>query len=117
VDGRLILAGAWIEEATTRGRFAHYPTTHEREWAFCQRANAVPLDVAYDEPPRGRVDYDKVTQRFQLFADACILSDQAMVEKIRKDLNLPSEIRIAPDNFYQCVKCLGLSAVILMVRR
>ena len=110
VDGRLILAGAWIEEATTRGRFAHYPTTHEREWAFCQRANAVPLDVAYDEPPRGRVSFDKVTQQFHMFADACILSDQAMVEKIRKDLNLTSEIKIGLDNFYQCAACLGLSA-------
>ncbi len=33
-----------------------------------------------------------------------------MMEKIRKDLSLPPEILILPDNLYQCAKCLGLSA-------
>jgi hypothetical protein len=110
VDGRLIIAGAWIEEATTTGRFAHYPTTDEKEWSLCQRAKGVPRDTKYDDPPRGRVDFDKIAQKFHLYADACILKDDPMIEKIRKDLNLPSEILILPDNFYQCVKCLGLLA-------
>jgi hypothetical protein len=106
----LIIAGAWIEESITTGRFAHYPTTHEKEWSLCQRVGAVPRDVEYDELPRGRVDYDKVTQKFHLYADACILKDEAMVDKLRKDLSLPPEIITSPDNFYQCAKCLGLSA-------
>jgi len=106
----LIIVGAWIEEATTTGRFAHYPTTDEKEWSLCQRAKGVPRDTKYDDPPRGRVDFYKITQKFHLYADACILKDDPMIEKIRKDLNLPSEILILPDNFYQCAKCLGFSA-------
>ena len=110
VNGKLIIAGAWIEESITTGRFAHYPTTHEKEWSLCQRVGAVPRDMQCDDPPRGRVDFDKVTGKFHLYADACILHDGAVMEKIRKDLNLPPEILILPDNLYQCAKCLGLSA-------
>ena len=110
VDGRLIILGAWLEEARTTGRFAHYPVPPEKEWSAIQRVGAVPRDTECDDPPRGRVDFDKVTQKFRLYADACILGDEAMVDKIRRDLNLPADILILPDNFYQCSRCLGLSA-------
>ena len=33
VDGRLIIVGAWLEEARTTGRFAHYPVPPEKEWS------------------------------------------------------------------------------------
>jgi len=110
VSGKLIIAGAWLEEATTTGRFARHPTTEEKEWNLCQRVGAIPREMEYDEPPRGRVDFDKVTQKFHLYADNCILANEAMLDKIRKNLNLPSEIKILPDTLYQCAKCLGLSA-------
>ncbi len=110
VRGRLLLAGAFLEEAETRGRFARYPTTHEKEWAILRRVKAAPIEMEYDDPPRGRVAYDKVTQQFHLYADACILKEEAIVDKIRKDLSLPPETMILLDNFYQCTKCLGLSA-------
>jgi hypothetical protein len=110
LNGKLIIAGAWMEESITTGRFAHYPTTHEKEWSLCQRVGAVPRGMQCDDPPRGRVDFDKVTQKFHLYADNCILRDGAVMEKIRKDLNLPPEILILPDNLYQCRQCLGLSA-------
>jgi hypothetical protein len=42
VRGRLLLAGAFLEEAETRGRFARYPTTHEKEWAILRRVKAAP---------------------------------------------------------------------------
>jgi hypothetical protein len=110
VKGRLIIAGAWLEEAITTGRFAHYPTTHEKEWSLCQRVGAVPRGMQCDDPPRGRVDFDKLMGKFHLYADPCILKDDEVLGKIRKDLSLPPEILILPDNFYQCAKCLGLSA-------
>ena len=110
VDGRLIVVGAWLEEAGTTGRFAHYPVPPEKEWSAIQRVGAVPRDMEYDDPPRGRVDFDKVTQKFHLYADACILKSNALLDKIRKDLNLPPEIVILADNLYQCRQCLGLSA-------
>jgi len=110
VNGKLILLGAWLEEAKTTGRFAHYPIIHEKAWSLCQRVGAVPRDMQCDDPPRGRVDYDKVTQKFHLYADPCIIGNTDLLEKIRQALNLPPEILIQSDNFYQCVKCLGLSA-------
>jgi hypothetical protein len=110
VNGRLIIAGAFLEEAQTWGRFAHYPMEHEQAWPSYQRVEAAPLDMEYDDAPRGRVVYDKVTQQFHLYADACILLNEAMLGKIRSNLSLPSEIEMGPDNFYQCVTCLGFSA-------
>jgi len=110
VDGRLIVVGAWLEEASTTGRFAHYPVPPEKEWSAIRRVGAVPRDMDCDDPPRGRVDYDKVTQRFHLYADACVLGNEATVDKIRKDLNLPPETLILADSLYQCRQCLGLSA-------
>jgi hypothetical protein len=65
--------------------------------------------MEYDDPPRGRVVCDKVTRRFCLYADACILGNDDLMAKIRRQLNLPAEIEVGPDNFYQCKKCLGLS--------
>jgi hypothetical protein len=110
VDGRLIIVGAWLEEARTTGRFAHYPVPTEKEWSAIQRVGAVPRNLEYDDPPRGRVDFDKVTQKFRLYADACILKSNAQLDKIRRDLNLPADILILADNLYQCSRCLGLSA-------
>lgn len=66
--------------------------------------------MEYEESPHWRVDYDKVAQLFHLYADGCILASEEMIEKIRKDLHLPTEIEICPDDLYQCAKCLGLSA-------
>jgi len=108
VNGGLIL-GAFLEEAETRGRFVQHPVSHEREWIMLQRVLPALKDMEYDDPPRGRVVYDKVTRRFRLYADACILRNNDLMAKIRRQLNLPAEIEVGPDNFYQCKKCLGLS--------
>jgi hypothetical protein len=64
VSGKLIILGAWLEEARTTGRFARYPIPHEKAWVNYRRNAIVPSDMEYDDPPRGRVDYDKVNQEF-----------------------------------------------------
>jgi len=110
VNGRPLVVGAWLEEARTTGRFARYPVPPEKEWSALQRVGPVPRDMEYDDPSRGRVDFDKVTRQFHMYADGCILGDGPMIAKIRKDLSLPPEIVILPDNLYQCLKCLGLAA-------
>jgi hypothetical protein len=108
VNGRLIFVGAYLEEAVTIGRFAHYPMTQETVWLNFRRNGIVPPDMEYDDPPRGRVVYDKVTRRFRLYADACIIGNHTLIGKIRTELNLAPEIEVDLDDFYQCAKCVGL---------
>jgi hypothetical protein len=109
VNGVLIIAGALLEEAERRGRFAFHPMSHERMWPCYQRINAVPSDMEYDDPPRGQVICDKVTLKFHLYADVCILRNETLVAKIRSDLHLPPKVEAAPDDHYRCAKCLAAS--------
>jgi hypothetical protein len=37
----------------------------------------VPPEVEYEEPPRGRVGYDKREERYWLRADRCILKEES----------------------------------------
>ena len=108
VNGRLIFVGANLEETVTIGRFARYPMTQETVWLNFRRNGIVPPDMGYDDPPRGRVVFNKVTRRFCLYADSCILGNDALIAKILSELNLPTEIEIGTDDFYQCAKCAGL---------
>ena len=109
LNGALILDGVPLEAAEAWGRFKNYPGSHEKMWPRYQRVDSVPKDMKYDAPPRGRVVYDIVTRRFHLYADACILRNEAMLAKIRGDLHLPPEVEAAPDDHYRCAKCLAAS--------
>jgi hypothetical protein len=107
VNGKVILAGVELSEAEDYGQFKNYPGSHEREWRVYQRISAVPRETEYDEPPRGRVVYDTVSERLYLYADPCILQVEAMLNQIRSDLRLPPEVKIGPDEHYRCAKCLS----------
>ena len=109
VNGVLIVAGALLEEAERRGRFAFHPMSHERMWPCYQRINAVPSDMEYDDPPRGQVICDKVTLKFHVYADVCILGNETMMNRVRGNLHLPADCGSDVDEFYRCGRCLGLS--------
>jgi ubiquitin C-terminal hydrolase len=67
---------------------------------------AVPKDTPYEECLRGRVNYDKASGRFTLFADRCIIMDNRQVSAIMNEFNLPMGTRGLADDRYQCPKCL-----------
>ena len=50
---------------------------HADYWQQLRRSGAVPGEVEYDEPPRGRVVYDTIGRKYLLYADSCILSKKA----------------------------------------
>ena len=64
-----------------------------------------PMDVEYEEHPRGRVIYNTKTQLFTLLADQCILSDKGIIS-IMSALKLPRNIEKDGDGHYRCLTCL-----------
>jgi hypothetical protein len=109
LDARLIIASADLADAELYGICKNYPAGHNTTWENFQRLSLVPAEIEYEEPPRGRVLYDTIDERFRLFADNCILSNAAMMEEIRAQLALPLQTELGPDEHYRCSKCLGLT--------
>ncbi|MGD1081803.1 MAG: hypothetical protein ABR881_26085 [Candidatus Sulfotelmatobacter sp.] len=109
VKSKLILKGVTLDEAEPCGRFFN-AIGHDSYWGELQVAGAVPGDVEYDEPPRGRVVYDVIADRFHLYADRCILADKKLIEEIIAQLRLAKQrIKIAPDLHYRCTNCLRVN--------
>jgi hypothetical protein len=107
VNGALILDGVPLGAAEAWGQFKNYPGSHEKMWRRYQRVDSALKEIAYDAPPRGRVVYDAVARRFYLYADVCILRNEALVAKIRGGLHLPPEVAAGPDDHYRCANCLA----------
>jgi hypothetical protein len=105
LDGRLIVDGVPVSLAEPYGQFRNYPDGHDERWRTYQRLKVVPLDVEYDQPPRGRVVYDAVAHQFLLYADVCILRNEASMDQIRRELRLPRDTKISPDAHYRCRDC------------
>lgn len=88
--------------------------THSRGhidvWTEMQVHGQVPQDVEYEEPPRGRVLFDKRRDRFVLLADPCILRRRGLVQQIVASLHLPVErTEMDRDAHYRCAECLARS--------
>ena len=76
---RLILDATPISKAEAYGTALTHPTGHIDYWARLQQTGAVPAEVEYEEPPRGRVVYDGRERCFHLLADKCIQIGRAHV--------------------------------------
>lgn len=75
-------------------------------WDAWQKLGKVPVDVAYEEPPRARVSFNRKTSQFVLLADKCILERKSVVAEITKALGLPKNVALDSDSHYRCSKCL-----------
>lgn len=91
------------------GKFDSADSEYERYWKFVQRYGAVPLDIEYDEVPRGRVEYDLDEEKFHVYADPCILKDRKALDEINREFHLPSSNTEEPesDPHYRCPGCIG----------
>jgi hypothetical protein len=75
-------------------------------WDGWQKLRKVPVDVPYEEPPRGRVVFNRKTSQSVLLADRCILERKSIVAEITKALSLPTNVTLGSDSHYRCSKCL-----------
>jgi hypothetical protein len=105
VDGKLIVASTALSMAEDYGAFKVHPGDHCSVWEKLQRGGAVPVDVEYEECPRGRVMYDVKARRFSLLVDRCILRDKRMVTTILTTMKLPrNDTDIGTDSHYPMLR-------------
>jgi hypothetical protein len=107
LDGKLIIDATPLSKAEPYGNALGHTTSHIDFWTRLQRTGAVPTEIEYEEPPRGRVVFDRQEQRFHLMADKCILGQRDVVGRIMAAMNLPSgKTTEGRDEHYRCHQCL-----------
>lgn len=112
-NGQLIFDTTQLTNGEDDGEFIDHPTGHSDYWEELQERGAVPRDIEYEEPPRGRVLFKKKSGRFALYADRCILKRKSTVKQIMTAMRLPaSQTDVGSDGpygHYKCFRCLELS--------
>ena len=106
VDGTLLTDSTPLDQAEPYGDHLIHPRSHIDVWDGWQKLGKVPVDVLYEEPPRGRVVFNRKTRRSVLLADKCILERKSVVAEITKALGLPKNVTLGSDSHYRCSKCL-----------
>jgi len=106
LKGKLLVDGLPWTEVPNVARFRTYCVGHPEYWRRLKEDGAVPKDMSCEECPRGRVNYDKASGRFTLFADRCIIKDYRLVSAIMNEFNLPMGTRALADDLYRCPDCL-----------
>lgn len=107
---RLILDTSPLSEAEPYGECLTHHNSHIDFWTAQQCLGALPQEIEYEEPPRGRVVFNKKTGRFALYADRCILREKSVVDKIMNAMRLPAATTDAmTDGHYKCSQCLEVA--------
>jgi hypothetical protein len=104
---KLIIDATPLSKAEPYGTALTHPASHIDHWTRLQQMGAVPAEVEYEEPPRGRVVFDRQEKRFHLMADRCILVRREVVGQIMTAMNLPpGKTTEGRDEHYRCHECL-----------
>jgi hypothetical protein len=106
LDGTLLADSTPLNKAEPYGDYLTHPRSHIDVWEGWQKLGKVPGDVPYEEPPRGRVVFNRKTSQSVLLADKCILERKSIVAEITKALVLPKNVTLGSDSHYRCSKCL-----------
>jgi hypothetical protein len=107
VGKRLIMDTMPLSEAGNYGDFKIYEGDHVTLWDELERRGEVPSGSAYEEHPRGRVNFNTKTQQFTLFLDRCILRKKGVVKKLLRLMCLPDDTPLSTDGHYRCFRCLA----------
>jgi hypothetical protein len=106
VEGVLLIDKSGLNEAEPYGHHLNHPRSHMDVWEQYQHKGKVPLEIEYEEKPRGRVMFDTVSKCFTILADKCILGRKDLMAKIRSEFNLPKTAQLGADSHYRCYRCL-----------
>jgi hypothetical protein len=106
VSKRIIIDKTPLSQAGNYGEFKIHNGDHVTLWAEMERRGEVPRDSAYEEHPRGRVNYNTRTEQFTLFLDRCILRQKGVVKELMSLMHLPDDATSSTDEHYRCFRCL-----------
>jgi len=107
IGKHLIIDTAPLSEAGNYGEFKIHEGDHVTVWAEIERRGEVPKGSAYEEYPRGRVNFNTKTLQFTLLADRCILRKKNVVKKLLRLMCLPDDTPLSTDGHYRCFRCLA----------
>jgi hypothetical protein len=62
LGGKLLIDSTSLNEAERYGIHLTHPRNHLEVWTWFQQGGTVPADIEYEEPPRGRVVYNRKTE-------------------------------------------------------
>jgi hypothetical protein len=106
IDGALYLECTPVAEAEAYGDFQTHPHGHLEWWPRLVRRLKLLCPPSYDYYPRGRVNYARSEERYQLYLDRCLLKEPHMVQSILQRMRLANqEVAIVADEHYQCAAC------------
>ena len=105
-NGKLVTDSTPLSEAEPYCDFLTHAKGHIDYWTELQERGAIPIEVEYEEPPRGRVGYDRKKKEFFMLADRCIIENAEAVQKIIAEYHLSKDTEPLPDSHYRCSKCL-----------
>jgi len=111
VGEKLVFDVTPLSQAEDYGDFKIHSGNHISVWERLCLTKVVPVEMEYEEAPRGRVMYDVKNGRFSVLADRCILRRKEIVARIRKEMHLPKNTITNTDHHYQCFRCLRRAAV------
>lgn len=106
-QGKLIADATPLAKAEPYGDALTHPVGHVDYWSTLQERGAVPIEIEYEQPPRGRVGYNRKRKEFFMFADQCIIKDVAVVRAVITAFHLPDNTEPLPDSHYRCAECLS----------
>ena len=96
-----------VSSAEPYGDCVGHAKSHISFWTELQEAGVIPLDVEYEEPPRGRVVFNLKTRQYIVCADKCIRTKPTVVRRIIRDFSLPADSTVLiSDEHYRCRVCL-----------
>ncbi len=106
-ENRLWIDSTPVNEAAEYGALKTHEKGHPEYWEELQRRGVVPMDVEYDEVPRGRVTADPSQGTFLLLLDRCILRRRDFMVRIQKTMSLPAGAAtvVGSDAHYVCPGC------------
>jgi hypothetical protein len=97
-----------LTESEEYGDCLTSPHPHIELWEELQQNGFVRADDEYHEWARAHVIYDRVQEKFFLYADPCILSEQQYVDAIVESCGLSNEqVEKTTDADYRCPNCLS----------
>lgn len=106
IGQRVIIDTTALSEAGDYGDFRIYEGDHMTFWAEIEKRGEAPRGSAYEEHPRGRTNFNTKSQKFTLFADACILRKKNVVKGLLRLMYLPEDTALSTDEHYRCFRCL-----------
>jgi hypothetical protein len=111
LSGKLIVDSTPLSAAERYANSLTHSPGHPKCWRALQSKGLIPVDLEYDEVPRGRVNYDLLNDKFLVLFDTCI-SAKAIRQVIAR-MNIPEgKVVKSSDLHYRCPRCITDPAVI-----